>query len=85
MISFIGMSQDARNYERQQGEAEAVILCVSDALRRAGRARERLVAEQAAPQLIAAVEQSEEMLREAHRHLMHATYYPSPEQGKFAA
>lgn len=79
------MAEADQTYERHQGEAEAVLLCISAAIRRAEKARDRLEAEGADDQLLAALESSRQALADEHRRLMHSTYYPAPEQGTLAA
>jgi hypothetical protein len=68
--------------EAHFSEIEKVLLYVSEARERAGRARAQLEGDSAEPHLIAALQECEEHMRHEHRRLMQRTFYavPGPEQ-----
>lgn len=68
--------------EASSSEVEKVLLFVSDARDRAGRARAKLQAESADKHLIDAMERAEIALADAHRDLMQGTYFAVPERDK---
>ncbi len=68
--------------EASSSEVEKVLLFVSDARERAGRARTRLQSEGADQHLIDALERTEASLAEAHRELMQGTYFAVPSRDK---
>ncbi len=68
--------------EASSSEVEKVLLFVSDARDRAGKARARLQAEGADQHLIEALEHAEASLAGAHRDLMQSTYFAIPGREK---
>lgn len=68
--------------EASSSEVEKVLLFVSDARDRAGKARTRLQAEGADQHLIDAMERTEASLVETHRDLMQGTYFAVPRREK---
>lgn len=68
--------------ETHFGEIEKVLLYISEARERAQRARTVLERDGAEPHLIAALLESENLMRQEHRRLMQSTFYavPGPEQ-----
>lgn len=70
--------------EAHFSEIEKVLLYISEARERATRARLSLVKEGAEAHLIAALEESENLLRNEHRRLLQQTYYAKPEQERLA-
>ena len=70
--------------EAHFGEIEKVLLYVSEARERAGRAREALEKDQAEPHLVAALRDCEEHMRQEHRRLMQGTFYAVPGPDRLA-
>jgi hypothetical protein len=68
--------------EASSSEVEKVLLFVSDARDRAGRARAKLETESADQHLIDAMERAEAALADAHRDLMQGTYFAVPGRDK---
>lgn len=66
---------DTRLDEQHFGEIETVLLFISDARQRAARATATLTRTGAAEHLIAAVQQAEASLADAHRRLMQSTHF----------
>lgn len=60
------------------------MLYVSDARRRTARARELLAKEGAEPHLLAALDQTEEVLRAEHKRLMQGSLFHVPEEDREA-
>jgi hypothetical protein len=70
--------------EAHHSEVEKVLLYISEARERAGRARVALARDGAEPHLIAALAESEEHLRLEHRRLLQKTLYAVPDQERLA-
>lgn len=70
--------------EAHHSEVEKVLLYVSEARERAERARLALIRDGAEQHLIAALQESEERLRQEHRRLLQATFYAVPDQERLA-
>jgi len=70
--------------EAHFSEIEKVLLYISEARERAGRARLALIKDGAESHLIAALEESENLLRSEHRRLLQQTFYAKPEQERLA-
>jgi hypothetical protein len=70
--------------EAHHSEVEKVLLYISEARERAERARTALARDDAEPHLVAALERSEEQLRQEHRRLLQATFYAVPDQERLA-
>jgi hypothetical protein len=70
--------------EAHHSEVEKVLLYISEARERAGRARLALARDNADSHLVAALAQSEEHLRQEHRRLLQATFYAVPDQERLA-
>jgi hypothetical protein len=70
--------------EAHHSEVEKVLLYISEARERAERARVTLVRDGAEPHLVAALEQTEERLRQDHRRLLQATFYAVADQERLA-
>lgn len=68
--------------EASSSEVEKVLLFVSDARDRAGRACAQLQAENADQHLVDAMERAEAALAQAHRDLMQGTYFAVPDRDK---
>jgi len=66
--------------ETHYGEVEKVLLYISEARERAERARIALAEDGAERHLVAALEESEERLRQEHRRLLQATFYAVPDK-----
>ena len=66
--------------EAHYGEVERVLLYISEARERAKKARVALARDGAEPHLIAALDESEKLLRQEHRRLLQATHYAIPDQ-----
>lgn len=66
--------------EANSSEVEKVLLFISDARSRAGKARERLVKDGAEPHIIDALDDAQAKLDDAHRRLMQGTYFAVPER-----
>lgn len=64
--------------EAHHGEVEKVLLYISEARERAERARLALVKDGAEPHLIAALQDSQDVLRQEHRRLLQRTFYAVP-------
>lgn len=65
-------------------EIEKVLLYVSEAHERAGKAARGLAKSDAEPHLVAALEAAEEQLQQLHRRLMQGTYWAVPEAQRLA-
>ena len=65
--------------ERQSGEVERVLLHISDARTRAGKAAEAVAKDGAEPHIVAALQDAERQLGELHRKLSQGTYYAVPD------
>lgn len=70
--------------EAHHSEVEKVLLYISEARERAERARVALTRAGAEQHLVAALEESEERLRQDHRRLLQATFYAVPDQEHLA-
>lgn len=71
--------------EAHQSEIEKVLLYISEARERAERARVMLERDHAEAHLIAALQESEEHLRQEHRRLLQEAFYAVPDQAHLAA
>ena len=70
--------------ESHNGEVEKVLLYISEARERAERARVAIARDGGEQHLIAALERTEEVLRQEHRRLLQATFYAVPDQERLA-
>jgi hypothetical protein len=70
--------------EAHHSEVEKVLLYISEARERAERARKALARDGAEQHLVAALEESEERLRQEHRRLLQASLYAVPDQERLA-
>lgn len=70
--------------ESHHSEVEKVLLCISEARERAGRARIALERGGAEPHLVAALTQAEDRLRQERRRLLRSTFYAVTDQERLA-
>jgi hypothetical protein len=71
-------------HEAHHSEVEKVLLYISEARERAERARVALAKDDAEHHLVAALQETEERLRQEHRRLLQTTFYAVPDQERLA-
>ncbi len=71
-------------HEAHHSEVEKVLLYISEARERAERARIALAKDDAERHLVAALQETEERLRQEHRRLLQSTFYAVPDRERLA-
>jgi len=83
-VARVQFEESSTLNEVHHSEVEKVLLYISEARERAERARVALTRDGAERHLVAALEESEERLRQEHRRLLQATFYAVPDQERLA-